>query len=255
LISVITDSWFYLLAVPALLLTSISKGGFGAGLGVLAVPMMALRLPVSQVIAIMLPIICLLDLASVWSYRWQWDTTILRVTLPAALLGIALGALSFGVLPEAWVRLLVGVTAVGFPLQRQLLTLKGRGEDGGGKRCQGIVWATISGFSSFLANAGGPAFSLYILSLRLDKTRIVGTTALFFFVVNLSKLLPFAMLGLFSRTSLVTALILSPIALVGIGLGVILHRHVDARVFYRVSYALVFMLGAKFVYSSLMTIL
>ena len=114
----ITDPSFYFLAIPALLLTSISKGGFGAGLGVLAVPLMALRLPVTQVIAIMLPIICLMDIASVWSYRGQWDARILRVTLPGALLGILLGSLSFGALPDVWLRLLVGVTAVGFPLQR-----------------------------------------------------------------------------------------------------------------------------------------
>jgi uncharacterized membrane protein YfcA len=92
----VTDPWFYLLAIPALLLTSVSKGGFGAGLGVLAVPLMALRLPVPQVIAIMLPIICLMDIASVWSYRGQWDATILRMTLPGALLGILLGSASFG---------------------------------------------------------------------------------------------------------------------------------------------------------------
>src|SRR3984957_2728517 len=96
----VTDPWFYLLAVPALLLTSISKGGFGAGLGVLAVPLMALRLPVPQVIAIILPIICLMDLASVWSYRGQWDTAILRVCLPSALVGILLGWISFGMFPD-----------------------------------------------------------------------------------------------------------------------------------------------------------
>jgi uncharacterized protein len=251
----ITDPWFYLLAIPALLLTSISKGGFGAGLGVLAVPLMALCLPVSQVIAIILPIICLMDLASVWFYRGQWDTTILRVTLPGALLGILLGSASFGVLPDVWLRLLVGVTAVGFPLQRWFVNARRRAGDGPHKPAHGALWATVSGFSSFLANAGGPPFSIYLLGLRLDKTILVGTTAVFFAVVNFSKLLPFALLGLFSRTSLLTALMLSPIALIGIGLGRALHRHVDAQVFYRVSYALVFMLGAKFVYGSLVTIL
>ena len=251
----ITDPGFYLLAIPALLLTSISKGGFGAGLGVLAVPLMALRLPVSQVIAIILPIICLMDVASVWIYRGQWDTTILRVTLPGALLGILLGSVSFGALPDVWLRLLVGVTAVGFPLQRWFVKSRRRAGDGHHKPSHGALWATVSGFSSFLANAGGPPFSIYMLALRVDKTILVGTTAVFFAVVNFSKLLPFALLGLFTRTGLLTALILSPIALVGIGLGHMLHRHVDAKVFYRVSYALVFMLGAKFVYGSLLVIL
>src|ERR1700680_844008 len=87
----ITDPWFYCLAIPALLVTSISKGGFGAGLGVLAVPLMALRLPVPQVTAIMLPIICLMDVVSVLGYRKRWDKRILAITLPGALFGILLG--------------------------------------------------------------------------------------------------------------------------------------------------------------------
>jgi hypothetical protein len=249
----VTDPWFYLLAIPALLLTSISKGGFGAGLGVLAVPLMALRLPVPQVIAIILPIICLMDLASVWSYRGQWDTAILRVCLPSALVGILLGWISFGVLPEVWLRLIVGVAAVGFPIQRWLATARRRADDGERKPLYGVWWATVSGFTSFLANAGGPPFSIYLLGLRLEKTPLVGTTALFFAVVNFSKLMPFVLLGLFTRTSLLTALIISPVALIGIWLGLRLHRRLNLQIFYGVSYALVVMLGAKFAYSSLVT--
>jgi uncharacterized membrane protein YfcA len=150
---------------------------------------------------------------------------------------------------------MVGVISVGFPLQRWVANARPPARDGDHKPFNGALWATISGFTSFLANAGGPPFSIYLLALRLDKTVLVGTTAVFFAVVNFSKLLPFALLGLFTRTSLLTALMLSPIALVGTGLGLGLHRRLDAKVFYWVSYALVLMLGAKFVYSSLVAIL
>ncbi len=63
----ITDPLFYALAIPAFLLTGISKGGFGTGLGTLAVPMMALVIPVPQAAAIMLPLLIAMDWIGLWS--------------------------------------------------------------------------------------------------------------------------------------------------------------------------------------------
>ncbi|GGF48184.1 UPF0721 transmembrane protein [Aliidongia dinghuensis] len=260
----ITDPWFYALAIPALLITSISKGGFGAGLGVLAVPLIALRLPVAEVTPILLPIICLMDAASLWGYRGRWDGRILAITLPGALIGIALGAVGVGTLPDVWLRLAIGTIAVAFPLRRWLAaprrqrTHEGPGGEGrfsGRRPAQGVFWSFLSGITSFLANAGGPPFSIYLMTLRLDKTLFVGTTAVFFAVVNFTKLVPFAWLGLFTRTSLITSAALSPVALVGIALGFWLHRRLDPALFYRISFALVFLLGVRFVWSSAATIL
>jgi uncharacterized membrane protein YfcA len=275
----ITDTVFYSLAIPALLLTSISKGGFGSGMGVLVVPLMALELPLREVTAIMLPIICLMDVASIWAYRRRWDRPILCTTLPGGLLGILLGSVSFGVLPEVWLHLIVGLTAFAFPLQRSLARGRrraiadgherfqgspggvpgdipgGRPWDGRLSALQGVLWATLSGFTSVLANAGELPFSIYLLALRLDKTRLVGTTAVFFAAVNFAKLLPFALLGLFTMHSLLTSLLLSPVAVAGIGLGLWLHRRVDAETFYRISYVLLLALGTKFTCSSLISIL
>lgn len=61
----ITDPWFYAVAVPAVLLFGISKGGFGGGLGVAAVPLMALVISPLQAAAIMLPILCVMDIVAV----------------------------------------------------------------------------------------------------------------------------------------------------------------------------------------------
>jgi len=251
----ITDPWFYLLAVPALLITAISKGGFGAGGGVLAVPLMALRLPVPQVAAIMLPLLCLMDIISLWGYRGRWDGRILRLTVPAAMLGIAVGAVSFGVLPETWIRLLIGLIAIGFTLQRWLVRRRGIAHAISIRPVMGFFWAAISGFTSFLANAGGPPYSVYLLPLALDKTLFVGTTVVFFAVVNFAKLSPFIWLGLFDRQNLLTSLALSPIAPIGIGLGLWLHRRIDEVWFYRSCHGLLLAVGMKLVYDSIAAIL
>lgn len=251
----VTDPWFYLLAIPALLLTGVSKGGFGAGMGILAVPLMALRLPVPQVAAIMLPILCLMDMVSLWGYRGRWDGVVLSTTLPGAILGIALGAIGFGFLSETWVRLLIGLLAVGFTLQRWLIRGRVGAAPDARQSFKGFFWAMVSGFTSFMANAGGPPLSIYLLPLALDKTTFVGTTVVFFAVVNLVKLPPYAWLGLFSSTNLLTALVLSPIAPIGIGLGLWLHRRVNTTLFYGICYGLLFVVGLKLVYDSAIIIL
>jgi uncharacterized membrane protein YfcA len=69
----ITDPWFYVAAIPAVLLFGIAKGGFGGGLGVLAVPLMALVVSPLQAAAVLLPILCLMDLVGLWAYRGRSD--------------------------------------------------------------------------------------------------------------------------------------------------------------------------------------
>ena len=79
----ITDPWFYVAAVPAVLLFGIAKGGFGGGLGVVAVPLMALVVSPLQAAAVLLPILCLMDLVGLWAYRGRWLWPELRIVAQA----------------------------------------------------------------------------------------------------------------------------------------------------------------------------
>jgi uncharacterized protein len=97
---VVTDPLFYALAIPAFLITGISKGGFGSGLGSVAVPLLALVIPVPQAAAIMLPLLLAMDLFGLWGYRWKWDPVNMRIMLPGAAVGMVLGYLSFRYLDE-----------------------------------------------------------------------------------------------------------------------------------------------------------
>jgi hypothetical protein len=92
---VITDPYFYALAIPGVVLFGISKGGFGGGLGLLTVPMMAIVVPPAQAAAIMLPILMVMDVGAVWVCRRTWDRSLMKVLLPAGLLGMAIGMLTF----------------------------------------------------------------------------------------------------------------------------------------------------------------
>ena len=94
----IHDAAFYAVAVPAVLMMGLSKSGFLGGFGSLAVPLMALTVPVPQAAAIMLPLLAVMDATGLQQLWRACDRALLALLLPAGLLGTVVGTLSFGVL-------------------------------------------------------------------------------------------------------------------------------------------------------------
>jgi len=112
-------------------------------------------------------------------------------------------------------------------------------------RSLGFGLGVVSGFTSFVAHAGSPPISAYVLSLRLPPIRYAATMAVFFAAVNLSKWIPYAWLGLIDLRNMGTALVLMPLAPLGVWLGVRLTRHIRPTWFYRLAYTGMFLTGAK----------
>jgi len=237
------DPIFWAVAVIAVLITGISKGGFG-GLALLAVPLMALVISPIQAAGIMLPILIIMDWVGVWTYRKHWDKRLLLLTLPGAIAGIVAGGLLAGYVDDQVVRIVVGVIAVLFPIYD---ILKPRGGDAfiRNNRPLGALSGLFAGFTSFIAHAGGPPYQAYAIPQGLEKRIYAGTAVMFFFVVNFVKLLPYAMLGQFDQSNLTTSLILIPIAPFGVLFGAWLVKHIDQTLFYRILYALIFTVGLK----------
>jgi uncharacterized membrane protein YfcA len=115
----------------------------------------------------------------------------------------------------------------------------------------GIIAAATSGFTSFIAHAGGPPLGMYLLRRGLDKTALVATTAVFFTIVNYVKLVPYAWLGQLESGTLKTSLALMPLAPVSIMLGVWLHNRVSERLFYSIAYSSLFFVGIKLMWDGL----
>lgn len=248
----IDDPWFYAAAVPAVLLFGISKGGFGGGLGMLAVPLMALVISPVQAAGILLPILCLMDLLSLWAYRRQWIWTELRVLLPASLLGIGAGTYLFEYMSASTIKLIVGLIAVLFTLHYALARRRRkRRELPDFPRAAGWLGGAAAGFTSFIAHAGGPPVNMYLLRRPLDRTDFVATTVLFFAVVNYVKLVPYAWLGQLQTGNLLTSLVLAPLAPVGVMAGVYLHRRVSDRLFFGVVYVLLFVVGLRLIWDGI----
>ena len=245
----ITDPWFYAAAVPAVLLFGVAKGGFGGGLGVLAVPLMALVISPLQAAAILLPILCLMDLVGLWAYRGRWVWPELRILVPASMLGILAGTLLFGFMSAATVRIIVGLVAIVFTLH-YVYSTRHRYDSAlpDFPPAAGMAAGAAGGFTSFIAHSGGPPISMYLLRRPLDRTDFVATTVLLFAAINYVKLLPYGWLGQLSTGNLVTSLMLAPLAPIGVYTGVWLHRRVSDRFFFRLMYLLLFVVGCKLLY-------
>lgn len=244
----IEDPLFYVLAVPAVLLLGISKGGFGGGLGALAVPLVALVVSPIQAAAVLLPILCVMDLQGAWVYRGLWDRANLRILIPAALIGLGIGTFTFRALDAQIIRLIIGTVAVGFTVHHWLGGLGEERAPRGVDALRGTFWGAVSGFTSFIAHAAGPPLSVYLLPQRMDKTRFLATTVIFVLFMNYLKLLPYAWIGQFSAENLYTSLVLLPLAPLGMWLGIWMHRIVPERLFYRICYLLLFFAGLKLLF-------
>ena len=248
----ITDPWFYVVAIPAVLLFGISKGGFGGGLGVIAVPLMALIISPVQAAAILLPILCVMDLVALWKFRGKWVWPELRVLLPASLIGILVGTLLFEYMSAAVVRLIVGVVAITFTMHFWVHKRRANSvESADYPRAYGLVGASVAGFTSFVAHSGGPPISMYLLRRPLDRTDFAATAIAFFAVVNYVKLVPYAWLGQLDADNLATSVALVFFAPIGVLIGAWLHKRVSDRFFFAFVYVLLFVVGLKLVYDGL----
>ncbi len=248
----ITDTLFYLAAVPAVILFGVSKGGFGSGIGILAVPLLAMVVSPIQAAAIMLPILCFMDLLGLWAYRGKWIWPELRILLPASMIGIGAGTLMFEFMSPARLRLLLGVVAIAFTLHHYLQAyLSKKTHPKLFAPAIGMGAAVVAGFTSFIAHAGGPPITMYLLRRGIDRTQFVATTVVFFAVVNYVKLVPYTWLGQFDASNLMTSLILTPLAPLSIGLGVWLHNRVTDLLFFQVAYAMLFLVGVKLMFDGI----
>ncbi len=247
----ITDPSFYAVAIPAVLLMGISKSGFGAGFGSLAVPLMALAVTVPQAAAIMMPILFLMDVMGLAAFRRYFDFKLIRFLVPLGLLGTLIGTLSFKLLDARLLAGIVGVFTLLFLAQR--LLFPPRADSPHPPRWLGAVLTVTSGFTSFVSHAGGPPLNAYIIPMRLPPLVFTATMAAFFFMVNLSKWIPYAWLGLLDLRNMATSLALLPFAPIGVVAGVKLAHRIRPLLFYRLIYAGMFLTGCKLVWDGFLS--
>lgn len=247
----LTDPWFYAVAIPAVIITGLSKSGFVSGIGLMATPLLALVVSPVQAAGIMLPILVASDVIGVWAYRRSFDWANLMALLPGAVVGVLIGWLTASKVSDAHVRLLVGLIALAFTIDYWLRPKKpDAGQPavwtrGGTRAVAGTIAGLFAGFTSFVSHAGGPPVQMFLLPQRLSSTLYAGTTVMFFGAINLIKVPPYLALGQFHAANLRTSLVLLPVAAVSTLTGIWIVNRVSAEPFYRLAYAALFVVALK----------
>jgi uncharacterized protein len=250
----LTDPWFYVVAVPAIFLMGMGKGGFGGSLSVLAMPLMAMSAPPLQAAAIALPVLLAMDAISVWSWRKTWSRTNLIIMLPAGIAGTMAGYLTATVVSDAALRLMLGLLALIFCMQTWL----SRADSAPPKQPSwllGSFWSGIAGFTSFISHVGGPPLSVYMLPQKLPKEVFAGTFTMYFAIINSVKIAPFFAMGFFTGENLWTSAVLLPVAVAATAFGVWLVRRISTVLFFKVIYIVLFIVGLKLTWEGLRGIL
>ena len=257
-------TWILLMVVASL--CGIAKTAL-PGAATIAVALCTAVMPAKESTGAILLMLMTGDLLAVWSYRRDADFRMLRRLVPAVLTGVGAGALFLHLASNDSTRRLIGVILlllVAITLTQRRSTSR-RAPDGASAaqapsppaptletqettttlatpttsgRLARLVYGSRAGFTTMVANAGGPVTSMYFLACRYPVKAFLGTTAWFFFLVNLVKL-PFSIsAGLVNTTTMSLTAICAPVVIVSALAGRRLAEHMDQRVFEPVIVAL-----------------
>lgn len=191
------------------------------GASTVSIAIFAAILPARESTGALLVLLIVGDACAVWVYRKHasWST-IVRLA-PAVVAGLVLGAVFLAVADDGWVRRVIGailLLVVAVTVWRRFFSLRGP-STARGRLVGTIGYGSLSGFTTMVANAGGPVMSMYFLAAKFPVKAFLGTAAWFFAIINIAKL-PFSIgLGLIDASSLALDLLLVPGVIIGAFLG------------------------------------
>jgi len=239
----------------AIFLIGVTKSGFGSGVGLMVVPMTAIAMGhipsrgSEAALGLLLPLLIIGDFIAVYQYRQIFSMKIVKHLLPATLLGVVIGGLLLWwfhqqkELVAALMRIEIGLESiilVGIHWWRQYKGVQ--------QHLMAEPWRThgtgaFAGISSTLAHAAGPIMAMYLLPLSLDRQFYVGTSAIYFFILNTAKLPAYWASNQFAHAKLPFTLQFVPLVVAGAIFGFWVNQRINDKLFSRVVYLLTFLMG------------
>jgi uncharacterized protein len=222
---------YILVIVTVCIIIGLSKGGLSPALAVIAAPLLALIMPVTQSLSLTLPLLLIGDAIALYSYWDTWDWRYIRRLLPAAIVGIVVGAVVLANLPDDAIRKLVGSIVLLFVVYK-LVEPRLKNLHYQPQAWHGVFAGWVAGAGSMVANVGGPPFTIYmLLQEEISPLVFTGTATLFFAVVNAVKL-PFLQLAnIFNVQDLLANAWALPFIPLGVLLGRYMVQRIDRRTF------------------------
>ena len=222
---------FWVLACVAAFFVGSGKGGLPM-VAILSVPTLSLVMPPMQGAALLLPVYLISDVYGVWIYRKSYSKRNLLILIPAAAIGVLAGWMFAADTDENVVRVLIGCVGLTFLAMRQVSRMAGNSEARPADVPCGLLWGSISGFTSFVSHAGGPSFQLYVIPQKLPKMMFAGTATILFALINWMKVPPYLALGLVDWSDWRAVTILSPVEIFGAWFGYRMTQLIPQRIFF-----------------------
>ena len=201
------------------------------GSGILVPLLAASVMPSKESTGFILPMLIMGDIFAIiyWRRHVAWKQLI-RL-MPWAWLGILSGFLGMSYISNSDLRILIGILVLvlmSVSWIREKIFTNDRIPD---HWLFAAILGVLAGSTSMMANAAGPVMVIYLMAMRLPKENFIGTSAWFFWLINLSKI-PFSRrLDLINLQSLQVNLVLLPCILIGGLIGIYLVHRISQKVF------------------------
>lgn len=239
---------FWLWGALGAVLIGLTKTGI-PGLGILVAALFANLMPAKQASGFVLPMLILGDVVAVWSYWRHADWRQLWRLMPWTALGVGIGWFAMSRIDDGQARLLVGIIVCTMTALHLWKRFRGHNPepDSHGPWFAPLM-GVLAGITTLVANAAGPLMTLYFLAMRFDKMGFIGTSAVFFFVLNLFKVPFMCQLGLIDFESVKTNLMLAVFVWGGAYAGRHILRRLPQRLFENIALLLATAAGMKLLF-------
>ncbi len=220
----------WLMILFSALAIGLSKAGI-AGLGMIAIPLMAVVFGGKASVGIVLPMLIFADVMAVFYFRRYAEWKHVSAIVPWSLLGIVLGTYIGNQIDDQAFKVMMGaivMVSLGILFWRDYHGITSIPQFKGYAALIGLC----IGFTTMVGNLAGPISMLYFLSLQLPKNAFIGSKAWFFLLINTSKV-PFHVWSwkTIDVSTLTLNLMVLPVIAIGAFLGVRLVRYIPEGVY------------------------
>jgi hypothetical protein len=255
--------WWWFVIFLAVFLIGLTKSGFGSGIGLMIVPMMALAVPhcfstlsSQAALPLLLPLLVCGDFIAVYQYRRIFSLKIVRKLILATILGVLVGGVVIYEISQHK-RIAGALVMIDIGFESVLLVslhwyrvwkMSGNVEAYVPRTWHNQVVGMTAGISSTIAHAAGPIVAVYLLPQKMERKLFVGTCAIYFFILNTIKLPVYWKDGQFGQVSPAFALMFLPLVICGAVFGFWINKRLSDKLFSNIVYVATFILGAYLLY-------
>ena len=214
-----------------MLLSAFTLAFSGFGFSLVAVPLLALVLPIRDAVAFQMPYAMILVAWQAWQYRSYVTLRELWPITVGALMAMPLGAWMLFVASEAMLKralaafIVLSIVGLALPAGRRL------GKLFAGKVWWGLLWGALSGWFQGAYSTGGPPAVIFIMASDPEPRRAMGFLGGFFTLLYLIMFFIYVGTGLFTLTVLRECAVYAPAVALGALAGALLFRRASSATY------------------------